>query len=66
MSNELTDEEVSKDKYFSQISKLSEEMIKSHGKDFAMGALVMAAQWIAQNQEQKPPASTAATGSTAH
>lgn len=49
MNKKLTDEEISKDKYFSQISKLSEEMIKDHGKDFAMGALVMAAQWIAKN-----------------
>lgn len=58
MSDKLTDEEISKDKYFSQISKLSENMIEDHGKDFAMGALVMAAQWIAQNQEIRPQEDT--------
>lgn len=52
MNTQLSEDEISKDKYFSQISKISEEMINSHGKDFAMGALVMAAQWIAKNQEQ--------------
>lgn len=53
MSDRLSEEEISKDKYFTEISRISEEMIKDHGKDFAMGALVMAAQWIAQNQEPK-------------
>ncbi|MEM9634375.1 MAG: hypothetical protein AAGA50_23810 [Pseudomonadota bacterium] len=43
----LTPEEESKDRYFKRIAELSEEMIDEHGKDFAMGALVMAAQWIA-------------------
>ncbi|WP_120632739.1 hypothetical protein [Ruegeria sp. EL01] len=50
MSKTLSAEEQSKDKYFAQLSKISEEMIEEHGKDFAMGALVMAAQWIAKNQ----------------
>lgn len=58
MNDKLTDEEISKDKYFSQISKLSEEMIEEHGKDFAMGALVMAAQWIAKNKTPSPEKST--------
>lgn len=53
MNDKLSEEEISKDKYFSQVSAISEEMIRDHGKDFAMGALVMAAQWIAQNQEPK-------------
>ncbi|WP_170759004.1 hypothetical protein [Ruegeria lacuscaerulensis] len=50
MDNKLTPEEQSKDRYFAQLSKIAEEMIDEHGKDFAMGALVMAAQWIAKNQ----------------
>lgn len=57
MNQTLTDEEMSKDRYFSQISSLSEDMIKDHGKDFAMGALVLAAQWIAQQQEAQPMSS---------
>jgi len=58
MKNKLTDEEVSKDKYFSRISKLSEEMIADHGKDFAMGALVLAAQWIVDGNKRGPESST--------
>lgn len=58
MSKELSEEEISKDKYFSQISSISEAMIKDHGKDFAMGALVMAAQWIAQNKEPREKPAT--------
>ncbi|MGQ7846472.1 hypothetical protein ACUNV4_18470 [Granulosicoccus sp. 3-233] len=54
MSNTLSEEEISKDKYFTEISRISEDMIQAHGKDFAMGALVMAAQWIAQNQQTEP------------
>lgn len=58
MKDKLSKEEISKDKYFSQISKLSEQMIEDHGKEFTMGALVMAAQWIAKNQELTPQKDT--------
>jgi len=58
MSDKLTDEEVSKDKYFSRISRLSEEMIADHGKDFAMGALVLAAQWIVDGNKRASESST--------
>ncbi len=51
MSDKLSEEERSKDHYFSELSKVSEEMYKKHGKEFAMGALVMAAQWIAKNRQ---------------
>ena len=47
MENELSKEEQSKDRYFSQIAKLAEEMTDEHGKDFATGAFVLAARWIA-------------------
>ena len=50
MADKLSPEEQSKDRFFGELSKLSEEMIEEHGKDFAMGALVMAAQWIAKNE----------------
>lgn len=50
MTEQLSAEEQSKDKYFTQLSTISSEMIEEHGKDFAMGALVMAAQWIARGQ----------------
>ena len=48
--NKLTPEEESKDKYFQQVAKLAEEMVAEHGKEFSMGALVLAARWIAENK----------------
>jgi len=48
MAEKLSPEELSKDIFFVQLSEIAKEMIDEHGKDFAMGALVMAAQWIAK------------------
>lgn len=50
MQTELTVEEKSKDEFFERLAKLSEEMVAKHGKDFSMGALVLAARWIAENR----------------
>ncbi|MDK1492874.1 hypothetical protein QN219_22900 [Sinorhizobium sp. 7-81] len=55
MQTEQTPEEKSKDDFFARLASLSEEMIAKHGKEFSMGALVLAARWIAQdriNQKQ--------------
>ncbi len=49
-SEELTPEEESKDKFFKRVAALAEEMVAEHGKDFSMGALVLAARWIAENK----------------
>lgn len=46
----LTPEEESKDRFFRRIAELADEMVRTHGKDFAMGALVLAARWIAENR----------------
>lgn len=43
-------EDASKDQFFARIAEISEEMIKAHGKDFAMGTLVLAARWIAADR----------------
>lgn len=48
--NELSKDELSKDAFFRQLAKLSEEMADKHGKDFSMGALVLAARWIAESK----------------
>ncbi len=55
VQTELTDEEKSKDAFFERLARLSEEMVAKHGKDFSMGALVLAARWIAEGRidEQK-------------
>jgi hypothetical protein len=50
MPTELTPEEQSKDEFFVRLSQLSEEMVARHGKEFSMGALVLAARWIAENR----------------
>ncbi|WP_146589841.1 hypothetical protein [Puniceibacterium confluentis] len=58
MQTQLSPEEISKDRFFAKLSALSEEMVEEHGKDFAMGALVMAAQWIAKAQTGGPQRDT--------
>jgi hypothetical protein len=40
----------SKDQFFKELAELSERMIVAHGKDFSMGALVLAARFIAENR----------------
>jgi hypothetical protein len=50
MPTELTPEDRSKDEFFVRLSQLSEEMVARHGKEFSMGALVLAARWIAENR----------------
>ncbi|GAA4107542.1 hypothetical protein ACFFTN_00260 [Aminobacter aganoensis] len=50
MQTQLTSDEQSKDEFFQQLAQLSEEMVTKHGKDFSMGALVLAARWIAENR----------------
>ncbi len=53
MTQKLSDEELSKDRYFQALAKIAEEMIADHGKDFAAGALVLAARWVAENRMSK-------------
>ena len=50
IASQSTEEEASKDVFFGRIATLSEEMITAHGKDFAVGALVLAARFIADNR----------------
>lgn len=50
MQSRLTPEEESKDEFFRRIAALANEMVAVHGKDFSMGALVLAARWIAENK----------------
>lgn len=50
MHTQLTPEEESKDAFFQELARISEEMVARHGKEFSMGALVLAARWIAENR----------------
>jgi hypothetical protein len=54
MTQALSAEEQSKDRYFQQLAKVAEEMVDEHGKDFAAGALVLAARWVAENRLGAP------------
>jgi hypothetical protein len=47
---ELSAEEKSKDIYFVQLARLTEAMIAEHGKDFAMGTLILSARFIAEGK----------------
>lgn len=46
----MTDEQQSKDRFFERLAQIADEMEAAHGKDFAMGALVLAARWLAENK----------------
>lgn len=50
MAEQLSQEELSKDLFFKKLANLSTEMIDEHGKDFTMGALMLAARFIAENK----------------
>jgi hypothetical protein len=47
---ELSEDERSKDAFFARIAEMAEEMIARHGKDFAIGSLVLAAKFIAEGK----------------
>ncbi|MCG8562437.1 MAG: hypothetical protein MI824_21780 [Hyphomicrobiales bacterium] len=59
MDANLSPEERSKDRFFKKLAELSTEMIEAHGKDFTMGALIMAARFIAEDKSftKMPPGS---------
>lgn len=54
MTQALSAEEQSKDQFFQELAKVAEEMVEEHGKDFAAGALVLAARWVSENRLGKP------------
>ena len=47
---ELSEEDKSKDDFFRQIAEVAEAMIARHGKEFAMGTLVLSAKFIAEGK----------------
>lgn len=46
----LSEEDRSKDAFFVAVAELAEAMIARHGKDFAMGTLVLSARFIAEGK----------------
>jgi hypothetical protein len=49
-STQLNDEDQSKDAFFVQVAEIAEAMIARHGKEFAMGTLILSARFIAENK----------------
>ena len=47
---ELSEEDRSKDAFFVQLAEIAEAMIARHGKDFAMGTLLLSAKFIAEGK----------------
>jgi hypothetical protein len=47
---ELSEEDRSKDAFFIQIAEIAEAMIARHGKDFAIGTMVLSAKFIAEGK----------------
>ena len=48
--SELSEEDKSKDAFFVQIAEIAEAMIARHGKDFAIGAFLLSAKFIAEGK----------------
>jgi hypothetical protein len=47
---ELSEEERSKDAFFVQIAEIAEAMIARHGRDFAIGAFLLSAKFLAEGK----------------
>ena len=47
---ELTQEDHSKDQFYVRLALVVDDMLKAHGKDFAMGALILAARFMAEGK----------------
>ena len=47
---ELNEDDRSKDAFFEQVAEVANAMIAQHGKEFAIGTLVLAAKFIAEGK----------------
>ena len=54
----LSEDDRSKDEFFVQLAHVAEAMIATHGKDFAMGALILTARFIAEGKPLIKPSNT--------
>ena len=46
----MSAEDQSKDEFFVKLADVAQAMVAAHGKDFAMGALVLSARFIAEGR----------------
>ena len=56
------DETASKDVFFQELAAIANAMTAAHGKDFAMGALVLAARFLAESEAWERVAATDGLG----
>ena len=49
-AGQLSEEDRSKDEFFVKLAQVAEAMVAAHGKDFAMGSLVLTARFIAEGK----------------
>ncbi len=49
------EEDKSKDAFFAEVGDLTERMIEKHGRDFAMGVLIIGARFIAEGKPLTRP-----------
>lgn len=56
MPPELTPEDASKDRFYSEVANIGNAMVAQHGKEFAMGVFVLAARFIAEGKALSQPA----------
>jgi hypothetical protein len=61
-SDALSEEDRSKDEFFVKLAHVAEAMIAAHGKDFAMGALILTARFIAEGKPLTKPGNTVSDG----
>jgi hypothetical protein len=54
-AGQLSAEDRSKDEFFVKLANVAEAMVAAHGKDFAMGALVLTARFIAEGKPLTKP-----------
>jgi hypothetical protein len=60
----MNQETTSKDEFFARLARISDEMIAAYDKDFAMGALVLAARFIAEGEKRANNAAAETGNST--
>ena len=53
---ELTPEDASKDRFYSEVANIGNAMVAQHGNEFAMGVFVLAARFIAEGKALSQPA----------
>jgi hypothetical protein len=46
----MNDGRISKEQFFERLGVLADEMIEEYGKDFALGALILTARFVAEGK----------------